>query len=254
MMVKGNKKLSQSDSDRPNLFFDRFYQEGGYEHYNSFDRQLYWARKEQYAEIINGLAKGLRVIDVGCGDGDLLRLLPQTLEIYGLDVSILALKEARQFCSAVFCGLADRLPCADNAFDMVLFMETIYHVTNPLECLKEIRRVMRPDSRLLMSAHLSNPPWIHLGLIISKMLGRYSDKSISTYDSSLWPQDIYSLSTVRQFLKRAGFVMEREVPTIVPVPIMTRNIKYLPFLEKLGRLYSMFSINTLFICRLVEDT
>jgi len=254
MMVKGNKKLSQSDSDRPNLFFDRFYQEGGYEHYNSFDRQLYWARKEQYAEIINGLAKGLRVIDVGCGDGDLLRLLPQTLEIYGLDVSILALKEARQFCSAVFCGLADQLPFADNAVDMVLFMGVIHHTPNPLECLTEIRRVMRPGSWLLMNAQLRNPPWIQWGLVVSKILGRYSGISISTYDSSRWPQDLYSLRAVRRLLKRAGFVMEREVPTVVPVPILIRNIKYLPFLEKLGRLYSMFSINTLFICRLVEDT
>lgn len=240
-----------SDRDRPNLFFDRFYKEGAWEHDGEFDRQLYWARKERYAEVIGSLAKGLRVLDVGCGEGEFRRLLPGDLHLYGLDVSISALKEAHQFYSTALCGLAEQLPFADNTFDMALFMESINYVLAPLECIKEMKRVIRPGGCLLMNTQLINPPWDWWRTIVYKVLAGPS--GISTYNGDGWPEVIYRLHAVKKLVKNAGFVIEREVPTVVTIPVLTRNVRCLPLLQKLGKLYPMFSINTLFVCRVPED-
>lgn len=244
--------MSGSDCDRPNLFFDQFYIEGAWETNGDFSRQLYWARKERYAEIIGGLAKGLRVLDIGCGKGEFRRLLPEDIHIYGLDVSISALKEARQFYTTALCGLGEQLPFVDNAFDMVLFIESINYVRDPLECLKEMRRVIRPGGWLLTNTQLVNPPWQRLRLPIYKSQAGYP--GISTHNGKGWPTVIYRRGAVKQILASAGFVIEGEVPTVVTVPRLTTNVRYLPLLQKLGKLYPMFSINTLFICRVQDNT
>jgi ubiquinone/menaquinone biosynthesis C-methylase UbiE len=240
-----------AERDRPDLFFERFYQEGGWEHDGDFHRQLYWARKERYAEVIGGLAKGLRVLDVGCGEGELRRLLSEDLYVYGLDVSIAALKEARQFYDTALCGLAEGLPFADDTFDMALFIESINYVLDPSECLKEMRRVIRPRGWLLVNTQLMNPPWDHWRFGVYKALNGHT--LISTYSGDRWPEVIYRRSAVKQLLKNVGFVIEREVPTVVTVPMLTRSVRCLPLLQKLGKLYPMFSINTLFVCRVPED-
>jgi SAM-dependent methyltransferase len=47
---------------------------------------------------------------------------------------------------------ADRFPYPDDAFDVVLFCEIIEHMVNdPLVALREIRRVLRPGGRLVLS-------------------------------------------------------------------------------------------------------
>lgn len=249
--------MSGSDRDRPNLFFDQFYEEGAWETDGDFYRQLYWARKERYAEVIGGLAKGLRVLDIGCGKGEFRRLLPEDLHIYGLDVSVSALKEARLFYTTALCGLGEQLPFVDNAFDMALFIESVNYVLDPLQCLKEMRRVVRPGGWLLVNSQLRNPPWDRWRLRFYKSQARDSGRStytgISTYSGEAWPTVIYHLHDVKQLLESAGVVLEREVPTVVTVPILTRNVSYLPWLQKLGKLYPMFSINTLFICRVPEE-
>jgi len=249
--------MSGSDRDRPNLFFDQFYEEGAWETDGDFYRQLYWARKERYAEVIGSLAKGLRVLDIGCGKGEFRRLLPEDLHVYGLDVSVSALKEARQFYTTALCGLGEQLPFVDNAFDMALFIESINYVLDPLECLKEMRRVIRPGGRLLMNTQLLNPLWGRRRLIFYKSQARHLDIStstpISTHNGDAWPVVTYRLHAAKQLLESAGFVIEGEVPTVVMVPMLTRNVRYLLLLQKLGKLYPMFSINTLFICRVPED-
>jgi len=46
---------------------------------------------------------------------------------------------------------ADNLPFSNNSFDLILFYETIEHVQNPSECLKEIKRVLKNDGTLILT-------------------------------------------------------------------------------------------------------
>ena len=93
------------------------------------------------ASIASVLPANAIVLDVGCGDGSLavqlLRERPD-LTIRGLEVS------GRPVCHipmTLFDG--ERLPCADAAFDVVLFADVLHHTPHAEALLREARRVAR---------------------------------------------------------------------------------------------------------------
>jgi SAM-dependent methyltransferase len=82
-----------------------------------------------------------RVLDVGCGDGLLARCLLQSrvdLEIHGLDVLV---RPKTHIPVKLFDGRV--IPHRDASFDVVLFMDVLHHVDEPMGLLAEAVRVSR---------------------------------------------------------------------------------------------------------------
>ena len=86
------------------------------------------------------------VLDVGCGNGIYLELLPAV----GLDTSLgmLATASARN-PGPLVAGDAGRLPIATSTFDLVLAAHMLYHVGDPASAVREFRRVLRPNGRCI---------------------------------------------------------------------------------------------------------
>jgi SAM-dependent methyltransferase len=85
------------------------------------------------------------ILEVGCGYGRLLRELEVLLEIplTGIDFSLTQLRKARQFLpdssrTALILGRGERLPFADQSFDLVLTSAVILH--NPPDVARAIRQ------------------------------------------------------------------------------------------------------------------
>lgn len=109
-----------------------------------------------------GLRDGHRVLDVGCGTGNLLRSTgrrhPGT-ELTGLDPDPKALaragRKARRTGRAMRLdrGFAQELPYADGSFDRVFSSLMLHHLDSPAkdELLAEVRRVLRPDGLLVLA-------------------------------------------------------------------------------------------------------
>ena len=94
-----------------------------------------------------GLKPGMRVLDVGCGKGflvkDLMLELPG-LEAFGLDISRYAILQAPpELAGRLHLGSADNLPFADGAFDCALSINTIHNLPRPkaVAALAELMRV-----------------------------------------------------------------------------------------------------------------
>lgn len=51
---------------------------------------------------------------------------------------------------------AEKLPFKDNEFDLLICYETIEHVTKPLKALKEMKRVLKKDSNLILTMDSGN--------------------------------------------------------------------------------------------------
>jgi 2-polyprenyl-3-methyl-5-hydroxy-6-metoxy-1,4-benzoquinol methylase len=98
---------------------------------------------------------GERVLDLGCGEGRFAAELMQAgAEVVGVDVAHEPLRRAR----ARYAGLDLRTIALDGAweledasFDVVWAGEVIEHVADTAGWLSEVRRVLRPHGRLLLS-------------------------------------------------------------------------------------------------------
>jgi SAM-dependent methyltransferase len=91
------------------------------------------------------------ILDVGCGTGANLELLSEFGEAEGVDVS----PQAIEFCrlrglKKVHLGAAERLPNTDASFDLVTALDVVEHLDDDVGGLQEMRRVLRPDGRLLL--------------------------------------------------------------------------------------------------------
>jgi SAM-dependent methyltransferase len=79
------------------------------------------------------------VLDVGCGEGELARYLPDGAWT-GLDNSPAMLARAPQ---PAIRGEATALPFADGSFGSVALLYVLYHLPDPARALREAHRVLR---------------------------------------------------------------------------------------------------------------
>jgi len=93
-------------------------------------------------------AAGQRVLDIACGAGFGLRMLRDAGSCaVGMDYDFPALRGHDH----VACADAACLPVRDATFDLIVSFETLEHVPNARAMLRELRRVLRPGGRLVLS-------------------------------------------------------------------------------------------------------
>jgi ubiquinone/menaquinone biosynthesis C-methylase UbiE len=116
-----------------------------------------------------------QVLDVGCGYGMNFPYLTHVSHITGIDFSPVMLKKARDNIKTSGItvdlreGNAEALDFADNSFDTVISTLSTCSFLHPITALQEIRRVCKPDGKILLIEHgRSNWGWI----------GSYQDRHV----------------------------------------------------------------------------
>jgi ubiquinone/menaquinone biosynthesis C-methylase UbiE len=141
--------------------------------------------------------RGDQALDLGCGDGNFTGLLAQAgAQPVGVDVAEAALRRARAAHPEIRFLLAapeGPLPLQDAAFDVVWASEVIEHVADTARWLSEVRRVLRPAGRLL----LTTPNHPRLGILLGG-LERYADP-LSDH------LHLYTRRSLRRLLEEFGF-------------------------------------------------
>jgi ubiquinone/menaquinone biosynthesis C-methylase UbiE len=106
---------------------------------------------------------GKKILEIGVGDGLGIILYSQLKgveEIYAVDVCPVALEETQKNLSVrldnmdnihLFEMMAEDLTFEDNSFDCVSLCETLEHVYDDVEAIKQIYRVLRPGGRLVLT-------------------------------------------------------------------------------------------------------
>ena len=103
------------------------------------------------------LEPAARVLDVGCGTGELLARLAAkypTAFLSGIDPVAQMLDIARSKlprAADLREGWADELPWPDGSFDVVISCNMFHYVIHPIAAIREMVRVLRPGGRLVIT-------------------------------------------------------------------------------------------------------
>jgi SAM-dependent methyltransferase len=107
----------------------------------------------KYADALRPAQPGARVLDVGCGVGQVLaRLIDAGFAAHGVDVSEPNLTRARK--TTAHCQLYDgrRLPYPEAHFASAGALNVLEHVEEPEAFITELVRVVTPGGRVVLSS------------------------------------------------------------------------------------------------------
>lgn len=113
-----------------------------------------------FPTLLDGLPGEGRLLDVGCGTGDLVREASGLgLEAIGVepDPEMAALARARLGADVAVAGLPE-LPHADDGFDVVLANFVLNHVDDPRAGARELARVTAPGGVVRATIWGGTPP------------------------------------------------------------------------------------------------
>lgn len=92
-----------------------------------------------------------RVLENGCGVGVYVQKLRQfSPHVYGLDYEFDRVAEAARTLDRLTCAAGERLPFAQESFDVILSNEVIEHVQDDRAAVCEMARALRPGGRLVL--------------------------------------------------------------------------------------------------------
>jgi ubiquinone/menaquinone biosynthesis C-methylase UbiE len=148
-------------------FYDSIYQLIPY-------RQLLW---DAYQAL--ELESGMRVLDAGCGTGNLELFISEKphppVEIHGLDFSEAMLTRAREKCRDLdfatfsWCDLNEPLAYPDGYFDRIVSVNVLYALERRDDTLRELLRILKPEGRLVLT---SPTPEFSIGPLITDHIRR----------------------------------------------------------------------------------
>lgn len=168
------------------------------------------------ADALGGLPERSVLADVGCGPGHYLRRLRPGLRLVGLDRSVGMLRAVGDARVGLVAGSADALPLRSGSVDAGLAMHMLYHLPEPAAGLRELRRVLRPGGRLVVSTNDE---------VTDGLWQLFTDAGLDRRPvSARWP-----LTGARDALHAAGFaqVEERVFDYVLDVPTAGPVLDYL---------------------------
>jgi SAM-dependent methyltransferase len=170
--------------------------ERGYTDYCA-DETLYTRTYQRRLAVVRRhFARPGRVLDVGCAAGFFLSVVRDAgWEITGLEPSaaIRAVAERRLGVENVRGGLLGGVDLEAGSYDLVTLWDVIEHVPDTIAALTEIRRLLKPDGRLLIETQ-------NVKSLAARLLGR-------RWQHYKHAEHIYHFhpATLALALERAGF-------------------------------------------------
>ena len=157
---------------------------------------------EPYRRRVVSAASG-RVLEIGVGSGLNLPLYEAATQVIGLEPSAKLLAMARAVCTRGLSielveGVAEAIPLPDHSVDTVVSTWTLCTIPDVTRALTEMRRVLKPDGRLLFAEHGRSP---------EPRVVRWQDRL-----TPLWKQiggGCHLNRPIEQLIREAGFRVEQ---------------------------------------------
>jgi SAM-dependent methyltransferase len=188
---------------------------------NSFERRFgeeFWSFWTEHVAVSHASAP--TYVDFGCGPGLMLQAWRQRwpqAELHGVELQPYMLETARKLAAEVDATVHDadlhtvRLALPDASVDAALSAVVIHEMREPVGMLGEIRRLLRPEGRLMLM------DWVRVPL--SQYLAEGADDLFAPDGAAdvradridhFMEHNKFSIEDLRWLVERAGFAVEAQ--------------------------------------------
>ncbi|MCD1617360.1 bifunctional 2-polyprenyl-6-hydroxyphenol methylase/3-demethylubiquinol 3-O-methyltransferase UbiG [Salipiger marinus] len=143
---------------------------------------------------------GLRILDIGCGGGLLCEPMARLgATVVGVDAAPRNIPVAQTHAAQSGLdidyrhGTAEALAEAGDQFDVVLNMEVVEHVADPLAYLTACRQLLRPGGLHLCSTINRNAKSFAMAIVGAEWVMRWLPKGTHDWQKFITPDELYEL-------------------------------------------------------------
>ncbi len=149
--------------------------------------------------------EGLRILDIGCGGGLLCEPMARLgAEIVGADAAAGNIPVAQVHAEQSGLDIdyrhttAEDLAAAGEQFDVVLNMEVVEHVADPLSYLTACQHLLKPNGLHICSTINRNPISFAMAIVGAEFVMRWLPKGTHQFEKFITPDELFDL------LRQAG--------------------------------------------------
>src|SRR5438034_10371711 len=195
-------------------------------------------------QIVSRLRPGERVLDVGCGSGEIARLMREKdCTVIGLELDSEKAAKAGTYCEQVFVGDIETMPLAfePESFDVFVLSNILEHLRDPVATLRRLVPLLRPTGRILVDL----PNVAHWDVRLRLLRGRWDYEDAGILDRT--HLRFYTRKTAREMLRETGFeILEQDI--IPDVPLLRYKQRWAQLNYHVARLRpDLFSTEMLFV-------
>ncbi len=224
---------SPQDKGKETAFFDKLSETA---EYNVFTEESNLKLLRRCLEL-SGLEERARIMDLGCGSGVFTFLLNELgFRCYGLDISapLVAAARRKKTDLSFVAGDIELLPLRTESLDAILLSGVIHHFPSPLQCAREVFRVLKPNGVFVaFDPNRRNP---FMWLYRDRSSPFYSSKGVTDNERPVVAEE------VREVFGQVGFAINNDFLSginyrYVASPLVSKLLPIYNFLDE--RLFRM---------------
>lgn len=185
-----------------------------------------------HVKVVNFVGANKRVLDVGCNTGYISkRLKEKGCFVVGIEIDPVAAELTKDYCDDLIIGDVETLDLSTlekyDDFDVILFVDILEHLKEPLGVPKKLRRYLKDDGYIVTS--IPNIACWHIRLKL--LFGRFEYQEYGILDRT--HLRFFNKESARRLVDNAGFEIIRfdVTPGPIPIPFLPRKLAY--YLAKL---------------------
>ena len=144
--------------------------------------------------------EGLRILDIGCGGGLLSEPMARLgAEVVGADAAERNIPVAKVHAEQSGLNIdyrhttAEDMAAAGEQFDVVLNMEVVEHVADPLAYLTACRELLKPGGLHVCSTINRNPKSYVMAIVGAEHIMRWLPKGTHEWNKFITPDELFDL-------------------------------------------------------------
>jgi methionine biosynthesis protein MetW len=168
-----------------------------------------------HAKVCELVPAGARVLDVGCGSGELAAWLSaRGAQVWGVDINSEALAAAKPHCVQTRVADLEHVDIdelfPELQFDAVVFADVLEHVREPWRLLESSRSVLAAGGRVVASI----PNFSHAAVRLAVLDGAMPYRTLGILDDT--HLRFFTLASIASLFAESGFRVEAVERTIAP--------------------------------------